>query len=395
MTFYKKEPIAGLFIFVDIFFLTHGVIPALNSVYSLMLLLIIVISLFYVYKANKDYGNSHFIKSLNLLIILFTIYGLLNIVSPIHENFYLIPNYRAHTYLTNAYKPMLQIYPLYYFCRKGYIDEDVITTWVIPSLIAVLIAYYVNSIELGVLEMFGEVQETNNTGYLIASLTSLLFFVNKRIPRYALLVIIIAGVFFCAKRGAIVITILCAIWFLFYDLRSAKATNIVWIIVLAVAASFLLFKFVSAIYEESYYLNYLLEKTESGNSSGRDVLFTKAWDVFINGSLLTILFGHGADSTFSLLGNRAHNDWLEFLVNQGLLGVFIYALFWIQIFRAWVRSKSHNYIVLGIIVILFFSRTLFSMLYNDLSPIACIPFAWCLASVDKEYCVVRRYKNIR
>ena len=191
-------------------------------------------------------------------------------------------------------------------------------------------------------------------------------------------------VFISAKRGAIMITGLSTAWFLYYDLKKSTGKQKVIIVLLVVIAGLFLYNYISSLIEESYYLNYLFEKTIEGDSSGRDLLYARAWETFKSGDLINVVFGYGADSTYTLLGNRAHNDWLELLINQGIIGVLVYAFFWYQIFWYWFKSKSSifTFAVLGSIVIIFFMRTLFSMLYNDLSPIACLPFAWCIAKKD-------------
>ena len=118
MTFYIKKSIAGWFVLINLLYVTQGISPAVDNIYSLMLLMLLAISLLYLIKVNIEFGQSRFVKALNLVVLLITIYGVFNIISPTGGA---LPNYRPHTYLTNAYRPLLQIYPLYYFCRKGYI----------------------------------------------------------------------------------------------------------------------------------------------------------------------------------------------------------------------------------------------------------------------------------
>ena len=394
MSLYKEKKIAGFFIFVNLFYLTQGIVPALGSLYTLMLLILLVISAYYFVIVNTTYNKSVFIKALNILVLMFTVYGFLHFLDPLEEIRSIIPDYRAYTYLTNAYKPLLQIYPLYYFSRKGYIDEDVIKTWIIPATLCALAAFYVKNQEISISLLTNDVVgTTNNTGYLIVSVIPLLFFSKKNIISYSILAIVIAFVFISSKRGAIILAALCTVWFIFFDLKMSPARKKLWVIPLVIVAGVVLFVFLSRIFEESYYMQYVYEKTLDGDSSGRDVLYNKAWDHFINkSSFTTMLLGNGADSTYCIIGNRAHNDWLELLMNQGLLGVFVYLFFWFSIFKTWLRNKSQKFIyaVLGSIIILFFLRTLVSMLYNDLSPIACLPFAWCMAYCDSKSV---KYKN--
>ena len=393
MIYFKNKSIAGWFVFINTLFITHGVLPALDAFYSLLLVLIIGISILYVYKVNSEYGSSHFIRSLNLFVFLITLYGIYNIMNPIMSTFLVVPDYRPYTYITNAYRPLLQIYPLYYFARKGYIDEEVVKSWVIPCFIFVGVAYYVDSMKTLSLAALSDVEKTSNVGYLVVSLFPLLFFLKKDVLKYILLAFAIFFVFICAKRGAMVIAGISTLFFIYYDFNSSKANSKIKIVFLTIVIGLVLYRYLYAVFEESYYLNYLLEKTQSGNSSGRDDLFSKAWIQFSErSSFFNIILGNGADSTYSILGNRAHNDWLELLINQGLVGVLIYAYLWIQIVKLLLKSKTNRfmYIVFGLIVTSFFMKTMFSMLYNDLSSIACLPFAWCVASVDKQNRFVRK-----
>ena len=385
MSILKEKQLALLFIFVDIVYLTQGVVAQLGFIYKLFLFLVLGISVFYFFKVNIYYRDSKFIKALNLFVVLLTIYGIIHIFEPLDATLRYAEGYRPYTYITNAYRPMLQIYPLYYFSRKGFIDEEAIRRWIIPSFLVAIITFYVKRVDIIAESMTGEVSQSNNVGYLITSLLPLLFFVKKEIYKYILLALIIIFVFLSAKRGAIFVAAVCIVWFLVYELRIASRKEKLLIFILIGISGLILFRYLSGIFKESEYMQYVLYKTTQGNTSGRDLLFSKAWNQFANGSLFTIIFGHGADSTYHLVGNRTHNDWLELLVNQGLLGVIVFLSFWLKIFKYWISLKKMNsyiYFILGSTLILFFSKTVFSMFYNDLSPIACLPFVWCIASVD-------------
>ena len=396
MTFSKEKRLSFFFIFVNIFYLTQGIVPALSIMYSVLLLFIFLISIIYIPKVHHLYGDSNFIKSLDIFVLLIGIYGVINLIQG--ADFQLrsmLPDYRPHTYLTNAFRPLLQLYPLYFFVRKGYINEDTIRFWVIPSMIAALVAFYVNDMTAEVSTAdAGDVERTSNIGYLIVSIFPLLFFLKKNLIKYLLLSLVVIMVFISAKRGAILIAGLSTVWFLFFDLKKSTGKQKVTILLLMCLAGTFLYRYLSEVFEESYYLNYLLEKTIAGDSSGRDVLYSRAWKQFEDGSLLNVIFGYGADSTYTILGNRAHNDWLELLINQGIVGVLVYAILWFEIFRCWVKSKTNSnsliFIVMGSIIIIFFMKTMFSMLYNDLSAIIAIPFAWCIASIDMKKTVLHR-----
>ena len=73
------------------------------------------------------------------------------------------------------------------------------------------------------------------------------------------------------------------------------------------------------------YMMHRLEQTLEGNSSGRDVIYTTAWHAWFDcNNLGHYLFGFGYLGTIChplMHGYMAHNDWLEILVDYGLVGV--------------------------------------------------------------------------
>ena len=395
MKFYNKKPIVGLFIMINILYLTHGFLPGTAMVYGGMLFAIFTFSLYYMYRVNVEFNNSHFIKALNVLVLLITVYGIFHLFEPLDATLQSIPDYRPYTYITNAYRPLLQIYPLYYFSRKGYIDEKVIKSWIIPSFIAVAIAFYVKETSL-LVEMTtvsDDVVTTNNTGYLVLSLFPLLYFIKKDIIKYAALVVVSVFVFISAKRGAILIGGLSIVCFFYFNFKSSMIKKRLWVILFMGIAGLFLYIYLYNIYMENSYFQYLYGKSLDGKSSGRDVLYSRAWSSFIQApSFINTLIGYGANSTYHLLGNRAHNDWFEFMVNQGLLGLIVYAIFWVELFKVWRESKTQRFvfIVFSSVLLIFFFKSIFSMMYNDLSAVACLPFAWCLAVIDSK---PKRYKR--
>lgn len=114
-----------------------------------------------------------------------------------------------------------------------------------------------------------------------------------------------------------------------------------------------------------------LEATREGKSSGRDDIYTTLWNHFLNdNSLIRTLFGGGVWYTTKVTWTAAHNDWLEFLLDMGLIGIGIYACYWISFYRL-ARNKTlpeaSRFCVLLIFINLlmktFFSMSLDSMTF--------------------------------
>lgn len=89
-----------------------------------------------------------------------------------------------------------------------------------------------------------------------------------------------------------------------------------------------------------------MEDTASGQSSGRDILYSTYWSHYINNdNIVQLLFGEGAYHTENILHLKAHNDWLELLIDCGLCGAILYFVYWYSFFKMWKKVRSFMYII--------------------------------------------------
>lgn len=121
----------------------------------------------------------------------------------------------------------------------------------------------------------------------------------------------------------------------------------------------------------SDYFQHRVEDTMAGNSSGRDIIYSTLWEhMFARNSIGEILFGEGMNQTVALAGKYAHNDWLELGVNMGLLGVFIYIIYFVALGINILNVRKYNKIVFASLMLclaLMFLKSIFSMSYGSLS----------------------------
>ena len=83
----------------------------------------------------------------------------------------------------------------------------------------------------------------------------------------------------------------------------------------------------------------------SSNRRSIDSLIESSWNELSNRSAIDLLIGFGSGSSKKVLGNVAHNEWLEFLLNYGIIGIILYAtllmsLFW-QLIKMIVLSSEY------------------------------------------------------
>lgn len=114
-----------------------------------------------------------------------------------------------------------------------------------------------------------------------------------------------------------------------------------------------------------------VEDTLEGNSSGRDAIYSSLLDHMLSrDNIGEIIFGEGLNKTVAISGLFAHNDWLELGINQGLIGIVVYILYFVGLWADVRQLKRQNkliYRVLSMAFFIMFALTLFSMSYNSLT----------------------------
>lgn len=176
-------------------------------------------------------------------------------------------------------------------------------------------------------------------------------------------------------------------WFMFQSMKNASRKQKIWVFILSVVLIVVGFYMVSDMLQNSEYFNQRLEDTIEGNSSGRDRLYGVFWRHFTQESNpLLFLFGNGANATLTISSNYAHNDWLEIAINQGLLGLVIYVVYWIKFYKTWKKSKfdSQIYLALGLILFIYFMRTIFSMSYTAMPIYATLCLGYCMGMISEN-----------
>ncbi len=212
-------------------------------------------------------------------------------------------------------------------------------------------------------------QVTNNMGYFFVALLPYLPFVLKRNKGLclALLAVIIGFVMHSAKRGAIVTMIVALIFSVIYYIGKNKFTTqriMATLAVLVALAGGIGYAYLS----NDWLLERVAQMKEIGMGS-RGVIFTTLFNHWCNdGNFWTMIFGNGMSQTVALCGNYAHNDWLELLINNGVLGVVVYLMVFVSAFRLIYRSalsvESRWAAYLCLVILLM--QTIFSMGYTSM-----------------------------
>lgn len=274
----------------------------------------------------------------------------------------------AYTYLQSALSSLLPIFMFYLYCINGILTEKRMQLYLIVFIPIVFLVSQYNIQQQLAAAMSNRTEFTDNTGYMYLALLPLVgMYYKKPLLQYLLFAVLFILILNAMKRGAIIIAVLCLLMLIYTNYKKTNSVKnrvlIILLSVLALAASFYYFEYMLA--NSDYFLQ-RFESTLDGNTSNRDVLFAGAWNGFWNETnIFKILFGHGACSTYSDIGNYAHQDWLESLYCNGIVGVFILLTFFISFLKIVIERVKHSDSALSatfvMLIAICFSKTLFSM----------------------------------
>lgn len=387
----KHFNICTLYFLLCILMALNGVLyPGSGIVSQSIQFIFIIISIYYAIFANQHYQLPVYFKALNVLLIMFTIYGVILIVSGerlmVMKTYYEVSN---TGFLKNIFKSLLPIYAFYVFSRKGLLKEENARFWFFIFLLLAIRSFFgaQRAALLRAEERGSTAEETTiNAAYtFVGLLPGLVLFYKRPVMQYVLLAVCAFFIIFGMKRGAIFSGFAATVWFLYYNLKvkrvKRKRKFVVFLVSVFVVAA--ISYFVDYMLRTSDYFNYRIAQTELAGSSGRDELYSTFFQHFVNEqNLIVFLLGNGANATLKISENFAHNDWLEIAINQGVLGLTIYFVYWLSFYKSWYRSRNNNYayMALGMVFIVYFMATLFSMSYNSVSRCSAMVLGYYMAS---------------
>ena len=346
--------------------------------------LFFALSLYYFVKANQFNGKNKVCRYLNVLVGLVLIYGFLFAI--VGTDYTWLRPTTPFFFFQSYLESILPIYAFYYFGRKGWIDE----TWFkrIALLFIVFVVYYFIDKRNETMALHDDAEEiTNNASYMVLSLFPVLAFYKKKpLVFYTLVLLAFLLIISGGKRGAILLGGLCLVYSFFKVLRGIKNWKKIIVLVSFVVVVFLVWKYFSEMLQNSDRFNKRVMELAEGSASNREDMYPKYFAFFLNSNIFQFVFGHGADGTCHYLGLMAHNDWLEMSINMGLIGFFSLLAYWISVFKTWIKSHSRIetdvVLAMGMFIIIYFGKTLFSMSIMGMAIVATSVFGYCLAVYD-------------
>jgi O-antigen ligase len=228
-----------------------------------------------------------------------------------------------------------------------------------------------------------EEEATNNGGYIIISLLPMFIFLKDRSKQqYLLLAGALLLAFLSMKRGAILVGLVAVavyFWYLFRNSKKSRKLQILVVLMVAASGVFYVFDRLST---TSEYFQERLDDTMEGDSSGRDFIQGFLIDYYMTQyTPMEKLVGRGGNATLEVLGQFAHNDWIELGINQGLLGMLLYLFYWISFVKLLMKRHVPPEVktALAMIFVIYFLKTFFSMSYSGYTLYVSMVFGYGIA----------------
>lgn len=323
-----------------------------------------IMTLFYTYKVLLNSPKTIAIKALLVFFIVMLAYGfeLLLFNDALGQ--------KRTSFLIAVIGSIGPVFAFYYFTLQGVISKQKLCVFFVFFLSVAILEFYTYQAKALIMMSRGLGEITNNSSYVVLGLFPFVFLMNKRpMIQYLTLGVLSFYVILGLKRGAILILAILILWFFMSTIKSSSFTKRFYLILLFVTLLFIGVNFIDKFYNESEYFQYRVEATQEGSSSSRDKIYSTLWSHYkSNTNLIQVVFGEGAYHTENVTnGLKAHNDWLELLIDCGFFGAFIYIIYWIAFLSDLRKSRFHpvTYAILGSCFLYTFLRTLFSMSFTD------------------------------
>lgn len=366
----------GLYYIQGVIYPMGSLIPRTCLVFTLL------ITLIYWIKAMKNYRLPQPLRLMNVLVFMLFFYaGFYQIIGD-----FAIRNFDGEIYtgigaIRSLIGSLLPVFPVFVFTIKGYLNRKSVRVWTIVFIVVITFQFFAYEVAKKAMSIYDTDGLTNNIAYYFVAIVPMVFlFSKKKILMYFVLLYILCFLIYGMKRGAIMIGILAILYIVFKDYKNSTFGKKLLIILLFSGVVFYMSYYIANLASSSVYFQYRLEQTLEGSTSGRDSYYESFWNAFVNEqSLIKILFGGGYYNTVRINGNLAHNDWLEILINQGILGVSLFFAYWLSWANYIRRLKRTEYFpVMVCFCGIFILKTFFSMSITDTLIYGMLPAGYCL-----------------
>ena len=258
------------------------------------------------------------------------------------------------------------MFSMFIFCRigiRGFVTKKFVTVAAVCLVLAAIPRYYHDMNQL--LDLYVDRERTTiNISTLFMTILPMSLIIKKKYS-LPLLFICISFIIAAGKRGNAVAAVIPVLLFVVLYIKESKRRLLDYILISV--AFIITYQYAENLIVNSEFLQQRIQMTLEGYDSNRSIIYAKCWDTWYNSdSFVRFMFGYGWDGTIRIVGIRAHNDWLELLVNNGLIGASLYLLLMLSLvyYLFKVKTLQDRFIVLAVFSI-WIIKSLVSMGYSE------------------------------
>jgi hypothetical protein len=311
--------------------------------------------------------QSFFLTKLPGFVVLWLLLLFLNIagyfISPLDNLVYAGEHYLG-TVRTIVFVS-LSLFPFYYLAKIEVILELEMRILALTLLAVFLLGYFTAKENLVQMRL---TREQVNEVYGLVFVVPFVFFFRNNVLKYLFMFVCFAVVVSSFKRGAL-ISISAGIsiaiyWSVFKDLTKGNVLRLLLAFIGGIGFVLASYFFIS----QTETLIQRFERIGRDGGSGRNWVYTRLWEAWLDGTFLEKILGFGYGGTYRIVGMAGHNDLLELLVNFGLFGAALYLCLWQSLFRIiWRFTPNHpeKYAAASILVMWIFD-SMYQQWYNSL-----------------------------
>lgn len=218
----------------------------------------------------------------------------------------------------------------------------------------------------------------NNYGYLVLSLLPLSLLLNPPV-RFVYLASCVLFSFMSAKRGAAMEAVIFVSLITLISVKNARLINKLLLLLLILCLAYYVLY-----YHKEDLVPILMRFDRDGvDSYSRTLIINSIIDGFLSGNLVECLLGYGPLGSVLFAGNYAHNDFLEFMCDYGVVGFILLCLLYINAIKAYQEKKHIDIVEVKILLIVIgvcLFKSFFSMnLFDASGPIHMIAMGYSLS----------------
>ena len=159
--------------------------------------------------------------------------------------------------------------------------------------------------------------------YAVASIPWILLIKNKYLKYFGLSFILFTTIL-AGKRGGLIAATAAIVSYFFIDSRFSKRNNGINTVKLLISIAFISILIILLVYNLDSNVFIRLGQIDEDKGSGRIDLYDELIILISNFDTYNFIVGNGHNATYTATGNFAHNEFIQFFFDYGLIGFLSY-----------------------------------------------------------------------